>query len=67
MILLGSKYKAPASPVAYIWNGKDTIPVTKGSVIYLSNNKPGSTAQVLVIGDKLNGCKDAFVTRFQVT
>ena len=66
MILRGSKYKKSESPVAYIWNNNEMIPVPKGSVAYLRNSRTG-TAQALVIGDKINGCKDAFITTFQIT
>ena len=66
-ILQGSQYKLSGTvkPVAYISNGVTMKPVTSQSVVYLSNTKVG-TAQALVIGSKIPGFKDAFITNFTI-
>ena len=66
-ILAGSQYtlSGQVKPVAYITNGHITKAVNAKSVVYLNNNKKG-TAQALIIGDNIVGCKDAFITTFTI-
>ena len=66
-VLQGMQYDLSknVNPISFISNGFDRKPVTKGSVVYLANNKPG-TAQALIIGDYIPGCKDAFITSFSL-
>ena len=68
LILNGSQYQlssGKATPIQYIFNGKDMKSVPTGAVVYLNNTKTG-TAQALIIGDKVIGYKDAFITTFTV-
>ena len=67
MVLQGSQYSlsGQVKPITAISNGRTVKSVNKNSVVYLNNTKKG-TAQALIIGDKIPGCKDAFITTFNI-
>ena len=66
-VLQGSQYplSSAVKPIAYISNGATVKNVSAKSVVYLSNTKAG-TAQALILGDNIVGCKDAFITTFTI-
>ena len=67
-VLNGSQYvlsSGTAQPVKFITDAQTVKAVPAKSVAYLNNKKAG-TATVLIIGDRIPGFKDAFITTFTV-
>ena len=67
-VLAGMEYplsSGAVTPITHITNGTKTVAVNKNAIIYLDNKKTG-TAHVLILGERIVGYKDAFITKFKV-
>ena len=67
-VLNGSQYvlsSGTAQPVQFITDAQTVKAVPAKSVVYLNNKKAGK-ATALIVGDKIPGFKDAFITTFTI-